>query len=171
MFDLKSYIREIQDFPKKGINYKDITPLLSDINALKLCADTIANQFANKGITKVIGIESRGFFLATLIAERLNAGFVPVRKPGKLPYATHKEAYALEYGEDALEIHTDAITKGEKILIHDDVLATGGTAKAAITLAKKMNAEIVGMSFLIELSFLEGHKKLEDLPIHSLASY
>lgn len=171
MFDIKSYIREIQDFPKKGINYKDITPLLSDINALKLCADTIANQFVNQGITKVVGIESRGFFLGTLIAERLNAGFVPIRKPGKLPYSTFKESYALEYGEDALEIHTDAIATGEKILIHDDVLATGGTAQAAVKLAKKFKADIVGISFLIELSCLEGKKKLDKLPIHHLACY
>lgn len=171
MFDLKSYIREIQDFPKKGISYKDITPLLSDIDALKSCADAIASKFTNQGITKVIGIESRGFFVGTLIAERLNAGFVPVRKPGKLPFTTHSESYALEYGEDALEIHTDAIAKGEKILIHDDVLATGGTAKAAIRLAEKMEADIVGLSFLIELSFLHGREKLGKYAIDSLATY
>jgi len=171
MFDLKSYIREIQDFPKKGINYKDITPLLSDINALKNCADAIAKSFENQGITKVIGIESRGFFLGTLIAERLNAGFIPVRKPGKLPFSTYKESYALEYGEDALEIHTDAIAPNEKILIHDDVLATGGTAAAAVRLAEKMQAEIVGLSFLIELKFLEGNKQIAPYPIHSLSIY
>jgi len=171
MFDLKSYIREIEDFPKSGVNYKDITPLLANIEALKQCADSIANSYTNKGITKVIGIESRGFFLGTLIAERLNAGFVPVRKPGKLPYNTHKEFYSLEYGEDALEIHTDAIMPNEKILIHDDVLATGGTAAAAIRLAEKMKANIVGVSFLIELEFLKGRDQLQAYPIESLSKY
>lgn len=171
MFELKPYIREIQDFPKKGINYKDITPLLSDILALKKCADIIAKIYEHEGITKVIGIESRGFFLGTLIAERLQAGFVPVRKPGKLPYATYKEAYALEYGEDALEIHIDAIAPNEKILIHDDVLATGGTALAAIRLAEKLQANIIGLNFLIELEFLGGRNRLIPYSVDSLCTY
>lgn len=171
MFDLKSYIREIQDFPKKGINYKDITPLLLDINALKSCADAIAEKYIGKGIVKVIGVESRGFFLGTLVAERLNAGFVPVRKPGKLPFDVYQESYALEYGKDALEIHTDAILPNEKILIHDDVLATGGTALASIRLAEKMKADIVGLNFLIELEFLNGRKKLKDYSVDSLSKY
>lgn len=171
MFDLKLYIREIQDFPKKGVNYKDISPLLADINALKKCADSIATTYANQGISKVIGIESRGFFLGTLLAERLNAGFVPVRKPGKLPYSTFKESYSLEYGTDSLEIHTDAILPNENVLIHDDVLATGGTAAAAIRLAEKMKANIVGVNFLIELDFLKGRNQLKPYTINSVCKY
>ena len=169
--DLKSYIRNVPDFPKKGISYKDITPLLLDPEAMHTTVNLLIEALPHKYIDKVVGIESRGFFFATLLAEKLNAGFVPVRKPGKLPYKTHVENYELEYGTDSLEIHEDAIMKGERVLLHDDVLATGGTAAATCKLIEKCGGEIVQCNFLVELKFLNGMDKLKKYDSASLIKY
>lgn len=168
---LKSYIRDIPDFPEKGVSYKDITPLLQDHDAMQLAVKLFMNNLPHTDIDKVVGIESRGFFFATLLAEKLNAGFVPVRKPGKLPYKRFSETYDLEYGSDTLEIHEDAITNGEKILIHDDVLATGGTAAATCRLIERCGGEIVQCNFLVELEFLKGIEKLGNYDVNSLIKY
>lgn len=169
--DLKQFIREVKDFPKKGVSYKDITPLLQDPEAMKYATNLLAAGLESRRIDKVVGIESRGFFFATLLANRLNAGFIPVRKPGKLPYKTHNETYELEYGTDTLEIHEDAIKKGEKVLLHDDVLATGGTALATCKLIEKCGGEIVQCNFLVELGFLHGRDKLGRYDIKTLLDY
>jgi len=169
--ELKSYVREVADFPKKGVSYKDITPLLLDPEAMQLAVKLFMNNLPHGKIDKVVGIESRGFFFATLLAEKLNAGFIPVRKPGKLPYITHKENYDLEYGSDSLEIHEDAIKKGEKILLHDDVLATGGTASATCKLIEKCGGEVVQCNFLVELEFLKGTDNLKGYDVSSLIKY
>ncbi len=158
--ELEKYIRDINDFPKKGIIFKDITPLLNNPEAVENCLQRILELVGNEKIDKVVGVESRGFFFATLLSQKLNAGFVPVRKPGKLPYKTVSATYDLEYGTDKVEMHIDAINKGDKVLIHDDVLATGGTAKATCELVKKLGGEIVQCNFLMEIPFLEGRKKL-----------
>ncbi len=171
MFNIKNYIRDINDFPKKGIVYKDITPLLQDPAATRKALDAFLDLLNGEDIDKVVGIESRGFFFATLLAQELNAGFIPIRKHGKLPYDTHRESYSLEYGEDILEIHSDAIQKGEKVLVHDDVLATGGTAAAACKLVEKLGGEIVQCSFLMDLSFLNGKEKISSYKVVSLISY
>jgi len=168
---IKNYIRDIQDFPKPGIGFKDITPLLIDPKATKECLQLLLDGLKNKKIDKVIGVESRGFFFGTLLAQELNAGFVPVRKPKKLPFDTISATYDLEYGTDTLEIHTDAIKKGEKILIHDDVLATGGTAKAVCELVEKLGGEIVQLSFIMELTFLNGREKIKPYEIFSALKY
>ncbi|MDR5589613.1 adenine phosphoribosyltransferase [Christiangramia sp. SM2212] len=169
--ELKSYVREIPDFPKKGVSYKDITPLLLDHEAMNLAVKLFMNNLPHGKIDKVVGIESRGFFFATLLADKLNAGFIPVRKPGKLPYKTHSENYELEYGRDTLEIHEDAIKMGERILLHDDVLATGGTAAATSRLIEKCGGEIVQCNFLVELEFLNGISKLDKFEVSSLIKY
>lgn len=169
--NLENYIRDIQDFPKPGIGFKDITPLLSNPEATKACLELLASTLADKKITKVIGVESRGFFFGILLAQKLNAGFVPVRKPKKLPFDTISASYALEYGTDTLEIHTDAIQKGDRVLIHDDVLATGGTAKAVCELVEQLGGEIVQMNFLMELSFLNGREKLGNREIFAALTY
>lgn len=169
--DLKSYVREIPDFPKKGVSYKDITPLLIDPEAMELAVKLFMQNLPHRNIDKVVGIESRGFFFATLLAEKLKAGFIPVRKPGKLPHLTHSESYDLEYGSDRLEIHEDSIKKGEKVLLHDDVLATGGTAAATCRLIEKCGGEIVQCNFLVELKFLKGAGKLKDYNVASLIEY
>ncbi|CAL65447.1 adenine phosphoribosyltransferase [Christiangramia forsetii] len=169
--ELKSYVREIADFPKKGVSYKDITPLLLDPEAMRLAVKLFMKNLPHGKIDKVVGIESRGFFFATMLAEKLNAGFIPVRKPGKLPHRTHKENYDLEYGSDSLEIHEDAIKKGEKVLLHDDVLATGGTAAATCKLIEKCGGEIVQCNFLVELEFLKGVDKLKGYDVCSLIKY
>ena len=171
MINLETYIRDIPDFPKKGVLYKDITPLLQEPEAMKAAVNLFLENLKGQKVDKVVGIESRGFFFATLLAEKLNAGFVPVRKPGKLPYKTVREAYALEYGTDALEIHEDAIKPGEKVLLHDDVLATGGTALAACNLIEKLGGKIVHTNFLVEISFLRGRDKLAQYPVDSLLRY
>ncbi len=171
MENLEAYIRDIPDFPKQGIVYKDISPLLQNPSAMKQAVDLFLEKLGGGKIDKVVGIESRGFFFATLLAERLNAGFVPIRKPGKLPYKTHREEYALEYGTDILEIHQDAINSGENILIHDDVLATGGTALAACNLVEKLGGNIIQCNFLVELSFLKGKEKLANYEVQSLLKY
>ncbi|MCW1149096.1 adenine phosphoribosyltransferase [Flavobacterium lacisediminis] len=169
--NLENYIRDIQDFPKPGIGFKDITPLLSNPDATKACLELLASTLADKKINKVIGVESRGFFFGILLAQKLNAGFVPVRKPKKLPFDTISASYALEYGTDTLEIHTDAIQKGDRVLIHDDVLATGGTAKAVCELVEQLGGEIVQMNFLMELSFLNGREKLGSKEIFAALTY
>lgn len=171
MLDLKNYIREIPDFPKHGIQFKDITPLLQSPEAIKEVLYQFLKLIGNVKIDKVVAIESRGFLFGMLLAEKLNAGFVPIRKPGKLPSETFSEVYELEYGKDTLEIHCDAIKKGEKIILHDDILATGGTAKTACNLVRKMGAEIVQFNFLLELEFLKGRRKLNPYPVESLMKY
>ena len=169
--NLENYIREIQDFPKPGIGFKDITPLLSNPEATSACLELLASTLADKNINKVIGVESRGFFFGILLAQKLNAGFVPVRKPKKLPFETISASYKLEYGTDTLEMHIDAIQKGDKVLIHDDVLATGGTAKAVCELVEQLGGEIVQMNFLMELSFLNGREKLGNKEIFAALTY
>ena len=168
---LENYIRDIQDFPKQGILFKDITPMLLDPIGRQECLDLLLSQLQNKGINKVVGVESRGFFFGILLADALNVGFVPVRKPNKLPFTTISASYDLEYGSDTLEIHTDAIQKGDKVLIHDDVLATGGTAKAVCELVERLGGEIVQLNFLMELTFLEGRAKLGDKEIFAALTY
>lgn len=170
MLNLKDFIRIVPDFPKKGIIFKDITPLLANPEAMRQCLDTLIDMVPEK-IDKVIGIESRGFLFGTLLAQRLNAGFVPVRKPGKLPFATLKQPYELEYGWDALEIHEDAISMGERILIHDDVLATGGTAEAVCKLVERLGGKIVQCNFIMQLDFLKGADKLKEFPVQSVLHY
>jgi adenine phosphoribosyltransferase len=168
---LESFIRDIPDFPKEGILFKDITPLLNSPEARAFCIEKMLSNLSNLKIDKVVGVESRGFFFGILLAEKLNAGFVPVRKPNKLPYTTISASYALEYGTDTLEIHIDSIQKGDKVLIHDDVLATGGTAKAVVELVEKLGGEIVQCNFLMELSFLNGREKIKEQQIYSLLTY
>ena len=168
--EIEKYIRDIKDFPKPGIIFKDITPLLADPHAMKLTTQELLKLVPEK-VDKVIGIESRGFFFATLLAEHLNAGFIPVRKPGKLPYKVHEAHYELEYGTDTLNMHIDAIKPNEKVLIHDDVLATGGTAAAVAELVEKAGGQVVMLNFLIELEFLNGRNKLKDYNITSLLKY
>ncbi len=169
--NLKTFIRDIQDFPSKGVVFRDITPLLNDPKAMKYTEEALLELFGNMRIDKVVGMESRGFFFAPMLASRLNAGFIPVRKPGKLPFTTIRHDYELEYGTDALEIHADAIKKGDKVLVHDDVLATGGTAQATCRLIEKMGGEIVQCNFLLELDFLNGKDKLSDYDVKSLLHY
>lgn len=162
-------IRTVPDFPKKGIQFKDITTLLQDKRALELTSYMLAKPFKKTQVDFVIGLESRGFLFGTNLAQDLDAGFIPVRKPGKLPSDSLSETYALEYGEDSVEIHSDAFSKGAKILIHDDLIATGGTASAATKLVQRMGGEIVGYSFIIELSFLNGRNLLlENVPVESI---
>lgn len=168
---LNQYIRDIQDFPKPGVVFKDITPLLANPQAVKQCMALFINNLKEQRIDKVVGVESRGFFFATLLAYELEAGFIPVRKPNKLPFETIASSYELEYGLDTLEIHTDAIKKGEKILIHDDVLATGGTAKAVCELVERLGGEIVQCNFLMELSFLHGREKINGYNVYAPLIY
>ena len=168
---LVNLIREIPDFPKEGIGFKDITPLLKDGPAFKKAIDLLAQQYQNQGINKVVAVESRGFILGAGLAYKLGAGFVPVRKKGKLPAKTVEVTYSLEYGEDTLQMHQDAIQPGERVLIVDDLLATGGTAQATIELLQKLNAKIVGIYFLIELTFLHGWDKIKEYPVYSLIKY
>lgn len=168
---LAAKIREIPDYPKPGISFKDITPLMQDAAALRDSIDQVAQRFAAARIDHVVGIESRGFIFGAALAYVLKAGFIPVRKPGKLPAATHRCEYALEYGSDALEIHCDALKQGDRILIIDDVLATGGTASAAVELVRKLGGDVAGLGFLIELSFLDGRSRLAGLEVHSLLRY
>jgi adenine phosphoribosyltransferase len=169
--DLKVNIRDIPDFPKPGILFKDITPLLSDGLAFKHAIDTIAGHYKDERIDVVLGAEARGFIFGAPLAYALGCGFVPARKPGKLPYLVTKAVYDLEYGTDTLEIHEDSIGAGQRVLIVDDVLATGGTASAKAELVKKMSAEVAGLAFLIELKFLNGRTKLGDFDIFSLIAY
>ncbi len=170
--ELAQAIRTVPDFPRPGIQFKDITPLLSDRDLMAKAVRALAEPYRDHGVTKVLGIEARGFLLGPMLAHHLGAGFVPVRKRGKLPYHTYAEEYTLEYGVDAVEIHRDALREGDRVLIHDDVIATGGTASAAGRLARKSGGVVLGFSFLIELGFLEGRGRLEpDVPVHAVLRY
>ena len=169
--DIANKIRNIPDFPKKGINFKDITPVLSDIKIFRKAIKQMVTPYMDSNIHIVVGIESRGFIFGAPIAEYLNCSFVPVRKPGKLPWDTEIVFYELEYGKDSLEIHKDAIEKGQNILIVDDLLATGGTAEATCKLVSKLKGNIVGFTVLIELEFLKGREKLKSYNVHSLVKY
>jgi adenine phosphoribosyltransferase len=171
MEDLKAYIREVPEFPKPGILFYDITTLLQNPLALRMTVDRFVWLFAQKHIHKVVGIESRGFMFAPIVAYDLNAGFVPVRKPGKLPYQKIRQSYDLEYGTDSIEMHNDAIQPGEHVLIVDDLVATGGTALAAARMVESLGGVVAGFGFIIELTFLEGRKKLEGYEIASLIQY
>ena len=168
---LTELVRDIPDFPEPGIMFRDITPLLGDVDAFRFVVDALADEFAGETIDRVLGIEARGFLLAAPIAYRLGAGLVPVRKTGKLPHDTHSESYQLEYGDDALELHTDALSHGESCLIVDDVLATGGTASATGRLVERVGGRLAGYGFLIELDALEGRSKLGDDHVRSLIHY
>lgn len=168
---IREAIRDIPDFPKEGILFKDITTLLRDPRAFRMAIDTIGDRFRDKDIDYVVGIESRGFIFGGPIAYKLGVGFVPVRKPGKLPSVTTRIEYDLEYGKDALEIHIDAIEPGKRVLIVDDLLATGGTVKATVDLCDKIGALVVGAAFLIELSFLNGKEKLPGCEVMTLVTY
>jgi adenine phosphoribosyltransferase len=170
--DVKRLIRDVPDFPKPGILFKDITPLIGDAAGLRAVLDLLAEPFRGLGIEAVAGMESRGFIFGVPVAERLGVGFVPIRKPGKLPAATLREEYALEYGTDALEMHADAIGAGDRVLIVDDLLATGGTAAAAVRMIRRAGGEVAGAAFVIELDFLEGRGRLSDLErVHSLLHF
>ena len=171
MEDLKAYIREVPDFPKPGILFYDITTLLQDPLALRMTVDRFVWFFSQKHIDKVVGIESRGFIFAPTVAYNLNAGFVPVRKPGKLPYQAAKQGYDLEYGTDAIEMHNDAVKPGEQVLIVDDLIATGGTALAAAKLVESLGGHVAGFGFLVELTFLPGRQKLQGYEVQSLIQY
>lgn len=167
----KDYIRDVPDFPKPGIIFKDITPLLQEPQVLSAAINDMKEYFQNQGIQKICGIESRGFIFGMPLALALNVGFVPVRKKGKLPWTTFSHEYALEYGTDRIEIHTDAVQKNERVLIVDDLLATGGTAEATCCLLEKVGAKVVGLAFLVELSFLRGRDKLKNHNILSLVGF
>jgi len=169
--ELRSKIREVPDFPKPGILFYDITTLLRDPVGFKTTVDLLSQPYAGQGIDAVVGIESRGFILGAAVAERIAAGFIPIRKPGKLPAKAIKETYDLEYGKDALEIHEDAVAKGQRILIVDDVLATGGTAAAAVQLIRKLGGDLQGLVFLIELLVLNGRQKVAKENVYSVLQY
>jgi adenine phosphoribosyltransferase len=169
--DLKQHIRHVPDFPKAGILFYDITTLLRHPEGLNATIDRLAEPYRNASIDLVVGIESRGFILGSPVAQRLGAGFVPIRKPGKLPARSRRETYSLEYGTDSLEIHEDAVQRGQRVLIVDDVLATGGTAAAASRLVRNLGGELHGLAFLIELVFLKGQSKLEGEQVYSVLQY
>lgn len=171
MEELKSLIREVPDFPKPGILFYDITTLLKEPVGLHRAVDALANHYVGQQIDRVVGIEARGFIFAPMVAYRLNAGFVPVRKPKKLPAEVVREVYHLEYGDDALEIHQDAIQGGDSVLIIDDLLATGGTAAAVGRLVEQLRGRVAGLGFLIELEFLKGREKLSKYDIHTVLKY
>ena len=169
--ELKKYIRSIKDFPIKGIMFRDITTLLKDPEAVNKTLKYLVTFTNGIKIDKVVGIESRGFIFGSLLAQKLDVGFILARKPGKLPAETESETYQLEYGEDKIEIHKDAISKGDKVLLHDDLLATGGTAVAAVKLIEKLGGEVVQVSIIIELTFLNGREKLKTYPVKSIITY
>ena len=170
---IESLIRDVPDFPKPGIIFKDITPILADAKATALIYDALAAPYLDSGeqVDLVLGIESRGFIFGTPVAQKLGVGFAPVRKPGKLPWKTVSQSYQLEYGEDTLELHQDAIQPGQRVVIVDDLLATGGTMEAACKLVEVLGGVVAGCSFLIELGFLEGRARLGERPVHSLIKY
>jgi adenine phosphoribosyltransferase len=169
--DLRPFIRDVPDFPKPGIVFKDITPLLRSAQALDAAIDRLARPYAGAGITQVAAMESRGFIFGSSVARQLGAGFIPIRKPGKLPWTKRRHEYILEYGTDVLEIHDDALCAEDRVLIVDDVLATGGTAAAAVQLVYDCGAELIGAAFVIELTFLEGRKKLGNVAVESVIVY
>lgn len=168
---LNNYIRDIQDFPKKGIVFKDITPLLQDKAAFAKAVSELLKLADNKQIDTVVGIEARGYFFGAVLAEKLGAGFVPIRKPGKLPFDIASQSYALEYGSDTLEMHRDSIKPGDRVLLHDDVLATGGTAQAAVSLIESLGGQVVQCNFLMELGFLNGRQKLNGHEVTTVLQY
>lgn len=169
--NLKEYIRSIPDFPKPGIMFRDITPLLKSSHAMREVTRQLAEPFRDAGVTQVLAAEARGFVFGVPLAMELGAGFVPVRKPGKLPFDTHRFSYDLEYGSDSLEIHRDAVTSNDRVLLVDDLLATGGTVEACWQLAIRQNAAVIGAAVVIELAFLGARKRLNSLPISSLLTY
>lgn len=169
--DLNKYIRDIIDYPKKGIVFKDLTPLWRDKDALDYTISSLAEIFKNEKIDLIVGAESRGFMVGAALALKMHTGFIPVRKPNKLPYKTISATYELEYGTDTLYMHEDAIEKGQRVLIVDDLIATGGTAEAMIELSEKLGGVIVGSAFIVELSFLNGLDKISKYPVHSLLKY
>jgi len=169
--DLEAAIRNVPDFPQPGIQFKDITPVLGDARLFAGAIDLLASRHADAGIDACVGIDARGFIFAAAAAKQLGTGFVPVRKKGKLPWKTHEESYSLEYGEATVAIHQDALQPGARVLLLDDLLATGGTAAAAVKLLEKIGAEIVEIGFLIELGFLNGREKMNGAPINSLITY
>jgi len=171
MRELKATIRDVPDFPKKGIIFKDITPLLQEPKTFSLAIDKMAANYNNVGVDLVLGAEARGFIIGSALAYKLGAGFVPARKPGKLPYIVTKAVYDLEYGTDSLEVHKDSIKQGNRVLIVDDLLATGGTAKAKVDLTQRLGGKVVGIAFLIELEFLGGRDKLDGFNVFSLIKY
>lgn len=171
MRDLKKLIRDVPDFPKPGILFRDITTLLKQPDALRYVIDRMVERFKDDKIDQILGIESRGFILGPPLAYALGTGFVPIRKGGKLPARTIEESYALEYGTDRLAMHEDAVDRGQRVLIVDDLLATGGTARAAANLARRAGAEVVGLNFLVELDFLKGRERLTDLSVFSLIHF
>ena len=168
---LQRLIRDVPDFPKPGIVFKDITPLLADPAGLAMAVEVMANPFRKDRVDLVIGAESRGFIFGTAIAQSLSCGFVPIRKPGKLPRETHRAEYELEYGSDVLEMHADAIVPGQRVLMVDDLLATGGTAAATVELVERLGGEVVACCFLVELGFIPGREKLGEVPVVSLVTY
>jgi adenine phosphoribosyltransferase len=168
---LENSIRNIPDFPKPGILFRDVTTLIQNKSAFKKSIDLLAKKYKGKKIDKVVGVEARGFIFGAALAHKLGSGFVPVRKKGKLPYKTISATYELEYGTDTLEIHKDAITRGEKVLIIDDLLATGGTVNAVVELVKQLQGKIIGIGFIIELVDLHGRDKLKDYPLYSLIKF
>jgi adenine phosphoribosyltransferase len=168
---LRGRIRDIPDHPAPGVTFRDITPLLGDPKAFRVAVDALVEAYAGRGIDHVVGVEARGFILAAPVAYGLDAGFVPVRKPGKLPWRTHVAQYALEYGVDQLEIHEDALAPGQRVLVVDDVLATGGTAAATCSLVEGRGATVVGLAFLVELDALGGRARLGDRPVTSVVRY
>jgi adenine phosphoribosyltransferase len=171
MIDLARFVRDIPDFPKKGIVFKDITPLLRDPGALAQAVDVLAAHYAGGRVDAVAAVESRGFIFGGALAMTLGAGFIPIRKPGKLPHDTLSESYSLEYGTDTVQMHSDAVRKGDRVLIVDDLLATGGTARAAVNLVARLGGEVIGAAFVIELGFLDGRTKLGDVPVFALLNY
>lgn len=171
MNEVKSKIREIPDWPKQGVNFKDITPVLADPVAFQFVIDELAKPYLDKEFDLIVGIDARGFLLASALAYKLNKGLVIVRKQGKLPYKTFEKEYALEYASNIIEMHVDSIKPGQKVIIIDDVLATGGTMKATVDLVNELSGDIVGISFLIDLTFLKGREKLEGYNIYSLIDY
>jgi adenine phosphoribosyltransferase len=171
MFDFDKHIRSIPNFPKKGIVFRDITTLLKNPEAFRASVDILCEHFNDSGVNVIVGPESRGFIFGAAMAYKMGVSFVPVRKPGKLPAETESESYELEYGTDTIEIHKDAIKPGSKVLMVDDLLATGGTMEAACRLVEKLGGEVVGVGFLIELSFLKGREKLGKYPIYTLVDY
>jgi len=171
MHDITARIRDIPDFPSPGIVFKDLTPVMRDARLLRATAEALARPFLSDGVTAVLGMEARGFIFGSLVAAELGAGFVPLRKPGKLPWLTHRVAYDLEYGSAALEMHQDAIGPGDRVLLVDDLIATGGTAAASLALAARNGATVLGAAFVVELGFLDGRRALGDCRIHALVRY
>jgi len=172
MESIKNIIRDVPDFPKKGIMFKDIAPLLANSETLKKTIDIFRDRYADKNIQMIVGVESRGFIFGTALAYALGAGFVMVRKPGKLPYKTFQKTYSLEYGEDTIQIHQDAILPGQRLVLIDDLLATGGTMAATLDLIREnFDAEIIEAAFIVELDFLHGREKFKDIPVHSLVHF